>query len=237
MRGATPRIDHRWWRVGGLWLMLASAPAFAQWDGQVEWLSDERYRGLSLSEHRPAWRASLNVDHDSGLYGGAQASTDVSLASRNRRYRLYGGFAQAFSGASLSWEAGLQGYRNEPGQEYRPYSFLEPYLGLHGQGWHLRWTHADRYLGMPLSAHYAEINAARGLGAGWTLQGHAGVLHLSGPPPANHDTRMPRDADQLDLRLSLSTQWDRWRMAVSGDASASSHLAQAHAAVALGLRF
>jgi uncharacterized protein (TIGR02001 family) len=50
-------------------MMLAATSANAQdWSGGVGLVSDYRYRGLSLSDRKPALQASIALEHDSGLY-------------------------------------------------------------------------------------------------------------------------------------------------------------------------
>jgi len=64
-------------------VLLAATPATAQdWSAEIGLVSDYRYRGLSLSDRRPALQASIGLEHDSGAYaelwgsslGGASAS-------------------------------------------------------------------------------------------------------------------------------------------------------------------
>jgi uncharacterized protein (TIGR02001 family) len=49
--------------------LLAATSANAQdWSAEIGLVSDYRYRGLSLSDRKPALQASLTLEHDSGLY-------------------------------------------------------------------------------------------------------------------------------------------------------------------------
>jgi len=57
---------------------LAAFPAqaiAADVSGSIMLVSDYRYRGISLSDNQPALQASLDVEHESGLYAGLWAST------------------------------------------------------------------------------------------------------------------------------------------------------------------
>jgi uncharacterized protein (TIGR02001 family) len=58
--------------VGFLW---ASSAAATEISGELGVVSDYRYRGVSLSRGRPAIQGSLTIEHDSGLYAEAWAST------------------------------------------------------------------------------------------------------------------------------------------------------------------
>ena len=69
-------------------MMLAATSANAQdWSAEVGLVSDYRYRGLSLSNRKPALQASLAVEHDSGLYaelwGSSLAKGSASRAEVN----------------------------------------------------------------------------------------------------------------------------------------------------------
>jgi uncharacterized protein (TIGR02001 family) len=55
-----------------LWTSSASA---ADLSGEIGFVSDYRYRGVSLSEHNPALQASLTLEHGSGLYVTVWGST------------------------------------------------------------------------------------------------------------------------------------------------------------------
>ncbi|MET0180564.1 MAG: TorF family putative porin, partial [Novosphingobium sp.] len=64
---------------------LASSPAFAEeetappsditFSGYAQGVSDYRFRGYSLSGGDPALQGTINVNHSSGFYVGAWASS------------------------------------------------------------------------------------------------------------------------------------------------------------------
>lgn len=59
-------------------LAFVATPALCQasdWSGEVGLVTDYRYRGLSMSDGRPAVQAELNYEHRSGLYAGLWGST------------------------------------------------------------------------------------------------------------------------------------------------------------------
>lgn len=56
-------------------LMWASPAAAVDVSGDIGLVSDYRYRGLSLSRGRAAVQGSVTIEHDSGLYAEAWAST------------------------------------------------------------------------------------------------------------------------------------------------------------------
>lgn len=62
--------------------LLVAAPAFGQETrplldlvGEIELVSDYRYRGVSRSDEDPAVRGALTLFHDSGVYAGARATS------------------------------------------------------------------------------------------------------------------------------------------------------------------
>ena len=52
-------------------LFLACGIAFAQVGGNIAFLSDYRYRGVSLSKEEPTLRLSVGYDDPGGWFGGA----------------------------------------------------------------------------------------------------------------------------------------------------------------------
>ena len=56
-------------------LTWTSSAAAAEVSGEAGVVTDYRYRGVTLSRGRPAVQGSVTVDHDSGLYAEAWAST------------------------------------------------------------------------------------------------------------------------------------------------------------------
>ena len=52
-----------------------AAAAAADWSGEIGVVSDYRYRGLSLSNGKPAVQGSLSLEHESGAYAELWASS------------------------------------------------------------------------------------------------------------------------------------------------------------------
>ncbi|MGH6785820.1 MAG: TorF family putative porin, partial [Novosphingobium sp.] len=85
---------------------LAAAPALAEEEetappseftvtGNVVFVSDYRFRGLSLSGGDPAIQGAINVNHDSGFYVGAWGSSleqDAFDIYGNMELDLYAGW-------------------------------------------------------------------------------------------------------------------------------------------------
>jgi uncharacterized protein (TIGR02001 family) len=129
--------------LGGLLLAVAT-PAMAQEEaapapalkltGAVTGITDYRFRGLTQSKEDPALQATLNLNHESGLYAGVWASTiddSVSLPGYGDvEVDLYAGFTKTLpSGVGL--DVGLLYYYypvdTASGQNT---DFFEPYASV-----------------------------------------------------------------------------------------------------------
>jgi uncharacterized protein (TIGR02001 family) len=124
---------------------LAAVPAAAQVpvpaagltvDGEVELMSDYRFRGVSRSDEDPAAQATLTVSHGSGVYVGARGTTLSGLDPlRDADFDdlgdveldLYAGYG-AELGGGLSVDGGIMYYlfTGSEGQA----DYVEPYASL-----------------------------------------------------------------------------------------------------------
>lgn len=102
---------------------LAATPAFAQDEADAEegaggdggfdieatatFLSDYRYRGVSLTDRGPAAQASIEISWN-GFYAGAWATTLARTADTNVELDLYAGYAGA--AGPIEYEVGAQVY-------------------------------------------------------------------------------------------------------------------------------
>ena len=123
---------------------LSSAPAFAEdetappkdltFSGYVQGVSDYRFRGYSLSGGDPAIQGTVNLNHSSGFYAGAWASSldgngpilgfygDVELD-------LYAGWTGPLS-SGLTADVGVLRYVYPSNDGQGPADFWEPYASL-----------------------------------------------------------------------------------------------------------
>ena len=117
--------------------LLAAAPAIAEptlkLSGGVTLVSQYRFRGISLSDERPTLQGTINLNHDSGLYGGAWASGldgFGELGGSNLELDLYAGYKkEIMKGATL--DVGLL-YYAYPGSKGGNFEFFEPYANVSG---------------------------------------------------------------------------------------------------------
>jgi uncharacterized protein (TIGR02001 family) len=154
-------------------LLTAPAAAVAQTGGSIAVTSDDRYRGVSLSDERPTLR--LNVSHDAagGWYVGASLAS-VALDPPRRQWQTlaYGGRAGKL-GNGLGTEAGLLAVHF--GADSR-FDYHEWFAGISGGRWSTRLYVAPSYFGSGLRTAYAELNAGRPLSRSVRLSVHLGAL-------------------------------------------------------------
>jgi uncharacterized protein (TIGR02001 family) len=211
-------------------LLLMHAACLAQWSGSVAWLSDERFRGDSLSNGRPILEGAINGDLDNGLYAGSLLSVGpLSEHADLKHVQLYAGYARPLVVMPLTWDIGVVSYRFWHADDTYSYNYSETYAALHGQRWHVRLAHALHYFGQNASTTYIEANAAQPLGARWSLTGHLGGLYgLAGV-----DEQLARQRVRLDLKAGVSYTQEALTVSLALTALASGH--QSHAATIMSV--
>ena len=191
-------------RRGGLLLaLLFTTPAWAQVSGSATWLSDDRYRGASLSDGAPTAQLTLAWDGAGGWYGGAQF-TRVRFVYPGARAELeaapYFGYVHAL-GPRMQVEAGAQYSWFSHSQRY---AYPELYAGISGERLHARLAWIHDYFGLPADAWYADLNADRPLRGRWRMLGHAGLLRQGG----GNDYRGEESARwRYDVAAGLGATW------------------------------
>ncbi len=176
-------------------LLLGSA-AQAQLGATVSVDSDYRFRGVSLSDSKPAWRVTLNHDFMSGAYAGASA-TQVELARDDRYSQLvgYAGYVtRPLDGRSFELGASFSHFTGDSS-----YDYLDAYAGVLAQRWGVRVHYAPDYFGRGVQVAYADANANWPLNANIRVFGHVGALVPLAGRSFGPDDRRTR----VDLRLGL----------------------------------
>lgn len=134
--------------LGALLLLATAAPAMAQDEtapppafkvtGGVTLTSDYRFRGLTQTDQSPAIQATINVNHESGLYAGVWTSTIDGNSDSNTpalagygsaEVDLYGGFTKTFSNG-VGVDVGLLYYLYPDRRTGLNTDFFEPYASL-----------------------------------------------------------------------------------------------------------
>ena len=117
---------------------LVSAPAFADEtdapseftvSGYVQGVSDYRFRGISLSAGDPAIQGSINVNHSSGFYVGAWASSlEDTAVYGSTELDLYGGWTGEIA-SGVTADVGLL-YYVYPNGDVGDANVFEPYASI-----------------------------------------------------------------------------------------------------------
>jgi uncharacterized protein (TIGR02001 family) len=189
-------------------LFIACSVAFAQAGGNIAFLSDYRYRGVSLSDEEPTLRLSATYDHPAGWFGGASLA-GVSLGPYKRRQLqvlAYAGYAGRLSDR-LGGEAGATSVHF--GADSR-YDYGEVFTGLNGEQWNLRLHYAPDYFGSSTRTVYAEFNLGVPLSPILRATAHAGALIRVGGAP------MEGGGTNCDGSIGLAVARDAWEVRLEG---------------------
>lgn len=172
-------------------LLLVATAAHAQASASVALVSDDRYRGVSLSDGRPVLQLGAGFDADDGDYAGGFVSGDRLDGHDAARWQVYGGRARRF-GNGASWDVGAQ-YTGFAGVPHRAYPEL--HVGIAGWRLGVRLAYAWHYFGMG-NALYAGVDGQQPISTRWRLLGHAGWLRLCGD----------NATDAIDVRAGVAAQ-------------------------------
>ncbi len=137
--------------AGGILLLalLANNARAADMSGHAGLQSDYIWRGMNQSQGPSAW-AGLQVDMDSGLYGGVwigQVEYDGSEASEEMDW--YAGFNKSFGGVDIDVAYIDYGYRGDSDLD-----FEEVYVGV---GLFDDKVNLSHYVGMDDAPDYSEV--------------------------------------------------------------------------------
>ena len=195
--------------IGAFWLALVAADVAAQVSGTVSLVSNYRFRGLSLSDDKPAAQFGITYDDAQNWYAGAFASTVEFATPSNLELQAIPFVGYAWRTANgMSWEVGAD-YSLFTGSA-RNYNYPEVYFGVASENISGRLYYSSHYFGESTATLYGEINGTQLLFDRVRLLAHAGILHSTsgnlyyhGP---NHiiDGRVGIgiDFDQFNLELS-----------------------------------
>lgn len=181
-------------RALALGSLLFAAAAGAQFTATGSVVSDYRFRGVSLSDEKPALQASANWDAAGGWYAGAFASTvrlHGETATTGQGVVYLGAVVPAAGGFNCDFGADYSAF-----SEDRGYDYGEVHAGITSRGFTARLHFSPNYFGFGRRSFYGELNGTHALGDGLVLLGHVGVLvpvgHEDGYPTSN--LRNPVDA-------------------------------------------
>lgn len=177
---------------------LFATGVYADFSGSLALLSDYRFRGVSLSDTKPAAQLGLAYDHPRGWYTGASLST-VQFFNQSQRTQFipYLGYVQVHS--DFNWEVGTDYYAFADNHYY---DYPELYCGISAHRFSGRIYFAQHYFGQEANALYLEINDSRPFVNRVNLFYHVGVLHLIG----SANTALPSHDYRYDLRVGFGIE-------------------------------
>jgi uncharacterized protein (TIGR02001 family) len=140
--------------------------------------SDYRYRGVSLSDNRPAVSLSLAYDHPSGFYLGGRliAGKPYEHSAELLGYLAYGGFVVRPK-PTLALDLGVLNYHltNYRGRE-RKFDYTELYAGLIGEHLDAHVYYAPNYYESGIETLYTDLGGGFRPTSNLRLSAHVGVL-------------------------------------------------------------
>lgn len=193
-------------------MLLSASTARAEVSGSFAVLSDDRYRGASLTDGRPAVQASVAYDHPVGAYAGALLS-NVHLSNDiiGARALLYLGYGHQLKG-DVVWDVGIATHRLPVPDTPPPYDYTEWYVGIGNASTTVRAFHSSDYYGVGAHSWYVEANRSRRIGGRYVVSAHVGYRVIDQPPAGAYegvdgsrfDFKAAVGVDVLDLLVELS---------------------------------
>jgi uncharacterized protein (TIGR02001 family) len=192
-----------------LMLALSPIPAFAQEEeaasgpisitGSITAVTDYRFRGVSLSDKKPAIQPTININHESGFYVGTWASNLSDTPTYDQaEIDLYAGFTKELaSGTTLDAAVVYYYYPKGSGDS----DYFEPYISL---------AHTIGPVTAKAGAHWAPSQNATG---------NQDLIYLYGQlSAAIPDSPITLTAKVGNQDLGTSSYWD-WSLGASIAAS------------------
>jgi uncharacterized protein (TIGR02001 family) len=200
--GSRPRSDRDFVfrRSVILLLGLLANAAGAQVSGTLAAVSDYRYRGITLSDRKPAAQISATYDDPIGWYAGAFGST-VRLAppvGANFQAMAFGGYALRLpSGVSVEAGGDYSLFTNAHGDDYG-----ELFIGAATENFSARVYYSPKYFGQSSNAVYGEVNASLPLFDRLQLIAHVGVLKSAYPHVVDGRIGLVADFELFHLEIA-----------------------------------
>lgn len=137
---------------------VAEAPLNIEF--MLDAVSDYRFRGISLSDRRPALQPGVTVTHRSGLYASAWASTLAEDRGPDIEVDLVAGYSRPLGPVTLDVSAAWYLYPGDRGANYLELiSRASTAIGPAEAGLTVAWAPAQRNLG-GLSNRHAALDAS-----------------------------------------------------------------------------
>ena len=161
------------WALAPLTALVATA-SLAQVSGTASLLSDDRFRGVSLTQGHFAAQLDVAYDHSSGLYAGAFVSNvefDPAVGQQTQGIGYAGYARRLHSGWSVDAGAAYSDFSNDA-----DYRYWELHAGIASNALSARIYFSPNYFGQSIHTVYAELNGSYRLAERLKAIGHAGLL-------------------------------------------------------------
>jgi len=162
--------------------MIPAAAASSEFSGSITLTSEYISRGQAVSDQNPALQASLDYDHDSGIFGGLWASTiDIEnpFSQRDREVDVYVGYhVEPWKRLALTGTLIRYTY---PGQRgFIDYDYTEALVALTLDGRHtLEFGYAQDLWGLGGIGRHWELRSDWPLKSAWVIGAGAGYNDLT----------------------------------------------------------
>ena len=180
--------------------LLAASPARAQFAGRVSLMSDDRFRGRSLSQGRPALSLDLSYDAAGG-YAGVTA-TGVDTAHSGVEWlggQVYAGYVRTLApGRALDLGLTHSSYSEYYGRGGGA-AYTEAYFGLIAEHVSSHLYYSPDYFGHGAATLYGEVDGVISPAPRWRATAHLGLLERVGGRPG------AIRGGEYDWRLGLGT--------------------------------
>ena len=189
---------------------MHAACTHAQLTATVSAVSDYRFRGVSLSQQKPAGQVNIGYDDASGWYAGLFGSTVELTGSSPTIGQVvpYLGVAKSVGGG-FHWDTGADYSAFSDGSGY---DYGEVYTGIASRGFNVRVHYSPNYFGLARGSFYGEMNGSHRLADGLVLLGHSGVLVPANRGDDQYTQYPPSARDPVDVRAGLGFEVAGFKM-------------------------
>jgi len=201
--------------VVALLLCVGASGAAGQFSGTASGVTDYRYRGITLSDRKPAAQAGFNYDDSTGWYAGALGSTVLIAPPHGPASYFqaiaYAGYAKRLPGG-VSVEAGGD-YSAFAGESDINYG--EVYVGAATDSLGARIYYSPRYFGQSSNSVYGEIDATQPLIDRVRLRVHVGFLRYRYESPYGAMHIVQPTQNVVDGRIGLRIDLDPLQLEIA----------------------
>lgn len=218
--------------LAALLFSCTAAPAAAQAGAVVSIFSDDRFRGVSVSDEEPVAILDLSYDASSGIYLAASGTAVASGGVKPLSLQLNAGYAKRLDG-ELTFDLGAihssySHYSTTVGSS----AYTEIYAGLSRKSLTARIHLSPHYFQAGTWTVYGELEHGLGLTRNLSLNSHVGLLVpvRTGEEASSHA--------QVDWRIGLDQQLGRFGLhAAFTGAAGVKHYEQSSAQTKAGFLF